>query len=516
MTIQTDTRQPVVPERREEEGSVLVMIAVALASVLLPLAITAPAVAMPDLTVDLGSDVAGGQWVQNAYGVTFAACMLAAGTLADQFGRRRILAVGTVVFMAMSLVAALSTDILVLDIARGLQGIGAAGVLTSGAAILAASFTGRRRIQAFGVLGTSFGAGLALGPVLGGALVGLAGWRGVFWVNLVVGAAALLLMPRIRESKDPGATRVDWAGLTAFSGSLFLLALGFVEAGERGWGHPATIGSLIGFALFMAAFVVIEQRVARPMFDLSLFRNPTFVVVVCQPFTITFGFVVLLNFLPPYFTGVGGYTATQSGALLLPLMLPIFVLPLLIGRLVGDRISPRMLLTLSSLLIAIGSVWLVVLQPGQSFTQLVGPLLVVGLGVGSAFGAMDNAAVSVVPVERAGMASGIFNTMRIAGETVAVAAAGGFLASYARSDLTSTAPEFAQQAPRLAGEATQGRLDAALEAVSPARRSDALDAVATSLTSGMHVAFIALAVLAAAGALITFLVVKDKELKDAG
>ena len=514
MTTQTETRTT-APERREDTGSLSVMIAVALASVLLPLAITAPAVAMPDLTIDLDSTVAGGQWVQNAYGVTFAACMLAAGTLADQFGRRRILAIGTVVFMAMSVVAAVSTDILVLDIARALQGIGAAGVLTSGAAILAASFTGRRRTQAFGVLGTAFGAGLALGPVLGGALVGLAGWRGVFWINVLVGAVALALMPRIKESRDPNATRVDWPGLATFSAGLFLLALGFVEGGERGWGHPATLGSLVGFVLFMAAFVVIEQRVERPMFDLSLFRNATFVVVVCQPFTITFGFVVLLNFLPPYFKGVGGYSSTESGLLLMPLMLPIFVLPLLIGKLVADRVTPRMLLTVSSLLIAVGSLWMVVLEPGQSWTTVVAPLLIFGLGVGSAFGAMDNAAVSVVPVERAGMASGIFNTMRIAGETVAVAAAGGFLSSYTRGELLDRAPQFADQAPRLAGEATQGRVDAALATVSPARRPEALDAVAHSLTSSLHVSFIALAVLAAAGAITTFLVVKDKELADA-
>jgi EmrB/QacA subfamily drug resistance transporter len=512
---QTELRSAEPAPPREGDGSLVVMIAVALASVLLPLAITAPAVAMPDLTVDLDSDVAGGQWVQNAYGVTFAACMLAAGTLADRFGRRRILAIGTVIFSLMSAVGALSTNIVVLDIARALQGIGAAGVLTSGAAILAASFTGRRRTQAFGVLGTSFGAGLALGPVLGGALTGLAGWRAVFWLNVVVGAAALMLMPRIKESRDPNAHRVDWLGLFTFSGSLFLLALGFVEGGERGWGDPATLASLAGFLVFMVAFVIIENRVPRPMFDLSLFRNPTFVVVVCQPFTITFGFVVLLNFLPPYFDGVGGYSSTMAGLLLMPLMLPIFVLPLLIGRLVADRVSPRILLSVSSALIAIGSLWMIVLEPGQSWAVTVAPLLIFGLGVGSAFGAMDNAAVSVVPVERAGMASGIFNTMRIAGETVAVAAAGGFLASFTRGELSDRAPQFADQAPKLAGEATQGRLQEALAELPAAQRTDALDAVAQSLAASLHVAFVFLAVLAAVGALVTFLLVKDKELADA-
>ncbi|MFJ9517625.1 MFS transporter [Kitasatospora sp. NPDC101801] len=500
---------------RKEPSGAPVLIAVALASVLLPLAVTAPAVALPDLVVDLNASVSAGQWVQNAYGVTFAACMLAAGALADQFGRRRILAVGAVVFMAMSAVSALSTNIVVLDLARALQGIGAAGVLTSGAAILAASFEGRKRTQAFGVLGASFGAGLALGPILGGALVGLAGWRAVFWLNVVVGVIALSLMSKIRESRDPNATTVDWGGLVTFSGGLFFLALAFVKGGETGWLSGQTLASLGGFVLFMAAFVAVELRAARPMFDLSLFRNPTFVVVVCQPFTITFGFVVLLNFLPPYFNGLGGASDTASGTLLLPLTLPVFVLPLLVGRLVAGRVSSRLLLTMSSLLIAVGSLWLVVLEPGQPWYVVAGPLLVFGLGVGSAFGAMDNAAVGVVPVERAGMASGIFNTMRIAGESVAIASAGGFLASLTRANLAERVPELGDRAGVLAGAATQGSLDTALADLAPAERAGVFDAVSASLTSSLHVAFLGLTVLALVGAVVTFLVVKDRELDSA-
>ncbi|MER5762118.1 MFS transporter [Streptomyces sp. NPDC002082] len=516
MSTQTDARPPApAPAQRKETSGAPTLIAVALASILLPLAVTAPAVALPDLTVDLGASVAAGQWVQNAYGVTFAACMLAAGSLADRFGRRRILAIGAVVFMSMSAVSALSTSIVLLDIARALQGIGAAGVLTSGAAIMAASFEGRKRTQAFGVLGASFGAGLALGPILGGALVNLAGWRTVFWLNVVVGIVALTLMSKIKESRDPNATTVDWGGLVTFSGSLFFLALAFVEGGASGWLTAPTLGSLAGFVLFMAAFVLVELRVARPMFDLSLFRNPTFVVVVCQPFTITFGFVVLLTFLPPYFNGVGGAGNTMSGALLLPLTLPVFILPLVVGRTVAGRVSSRVLLTASSLLITVGSLWLVVLEPGQPWYEIAGPLLVFGLGVGSAFGAMDNAAVSVVPVERAGMASGIFNTMRIAGESVAIASAGGFLASLTRSDLAERAPELADRAQSLAGEATQGRLDETLAGIAPSQRADALEAVTASLTSSMHIAFFALAALALAGAIVTFLVIKDRELTDA-
>ncbi|MEU9131072.1 MFS transporter [Kitasatospora sp. NPDC048540] len=484
--------------RRSGSGPTLV--AVALASVLLPLTVTGPAVALPELAAAVHAGNGAAQWVQNAYGVTFAACLLAAGGLADRFGRRRVLLWGIVTFMAMSAVAAAAGDILVIDLARAVQGVGAAGILTSGAAIFGASFTGRARARAFGILGASFGFGLALGPLVAGALVAATGWRSVFWMNVVLGALVLFLVPNIAESRDPDAQRVDWAGLTTFSASLFCVAMVFVQGPEHGWASAPTIGAALAAVFFMLLFVVAELRVERPMFDLSLFRRPTFVVVVCQPFTITFGFVVLLVYLPQYFQGAGERSTTVSGALLMPLTLPVLVLPLVLSR-VADRLPLRVMLAASSVLITVGSLWLLVLQPHQSVLQLVGPLLVFGIGVGSAFGIMDNAAVSVVPPARSGMASGIFNTMRITGESIAIAAAGGFLASMTAADLDGRT---AQAPARLAGDAVQGRIDP-----DPAVRALLSDA----LTSAMHTAFVILAVLALAGAVVTFLAIREKDLQ---
>ncbi|WP_433700246.1 MFS transporter [Nocardiopsis sp. CA-288880] len=491
--------------------AVATLVAVALSSVMLPLAVTAPAVALTQLAADLNATVGEAQWVQNAYNVTFAAFMLAAGGLADRFGRRRVLVIGLVVFTAMATVIGLSSNIVVIDIARAVQGIGAAGIMTSGSAILADSFRGVARARAFGLLGTSFGFGLAMGPFVAGLMVNFADWRMVFLMNIAFAAVVLLLVRSIRESSDPNSTSVDWGGVMTFSTSLFLLSLAFVQGAEAGWLSLSAIGSAVGFVVFLAAFVLVESRVRRPMFDLSLFKRPTFVVVVCQPFTITFGFVVLLVYLPPFFQGVGGFGAAEAGALLLPLTLPVLALPMLAGQLAA-RLPLRVMLATSSLLIAGGSLWLMTLQPGQHWTALAAPLALFGTGVGSAFGVMDNAALSSVEVERAGMASGIFNTMRITGESVAIAGAGSVLATLSLStlDLSFASPE---QERTLAGEATQGRLETALGQFAAGDRQTALDAVSTSLTSAMHTTFLGLALLALAGAVVTFLVVKERELR---
>jgi EmrB/QacA subfamily drug resistance transporter len=484
--------------------------AVGLASVMVPLAVTGPAVALTSMGTDLSGSGQSVQWVLHAYNVTFAASLLAAGGLADRLGRRRALVIGALIYASMSLVCALSTQILLVDIARAIQGIGSAGILTSGAAILAATFAGPARARAFGVLGTAFGAGLALGPVVAGVLVDLANWRAVFLVNLAFAVVVVALSPRLLESRSQGAP-IDWPGLATFSGALFLLTLGFVSGQTAGWSNVRTIASFIGSGLFIAAFAVVERRSAAPVFDLSLLRRPTFLAVMSQPFTIVFGFVILVVYLPSYVQGVDGYSPSAAGLLLLPLMAPVFVLPILIGQVAG-RVPARFILTISSLLIAAGSFWLVTLEPGQDWWRVAAPLVVFGLGVGSAFGVMDNAAVSSVPVQDAGMAAGMFNTMRITGESIATAGAAALLAGVTLAHLRASAPGVSDDHARaIAIQSTQGRIDAALAGVPADQYASALAAARDGLTAGMHATVLAVAVLAFVGAVITFLSIRDSE-----
>lgn len=487
------------------------LIAVAVASLMVPLAVTGPALALPSMGTELSAGPGGLQWVLNAYNVAFAASLLAAGGLADRFGRRRMLAIGTAIYTLMSLVTALAGNIVVIDVARAVQGIGSAGILTAGAAILAATFEGPARAKAFGILGTAFGAGLALGPLASGQLVDLAGWRAVFGVNVVLGAIVLALVPRLGESRNEVNGPLDWGGLFTFSASLFLLALAFVAGPVSGWGSVLTIGSFVGFAVFMAAFIVVEGRVAHPTFDMSLFRRLKFVAVMSQPFTIVFGFVILVVYLPEYFQGVDDISPGATGALLLPLMLPVFVLPMLIGQ-VAAKIPVRVLLTISALLIAVGSVWLVTLQPGQGALAIVGPLLVFGIGVGSAFGVMDNAAVSSVPVEQAGMAAGMFNTIRITGESIATAGAAALLGSVTLASVGAAHVGLASdRLSTVAVQAAQGRMKEAVASVPANEHGAVLNAAVHGITTAMHTTFLVIAALAVLGAVVTFVGIRDRK-----
>ena len=464
----------------------LTLIAVAAASATLPFSVTGTAIALPSLSADLGSSISGTQWVQNAFNLTFASLALASGSLADRFGRRRVLLAGIATFAIAALLVAVTSSIVLIDIERAVQGAGAAAVLASGAAVLAHASSGRRRQLAFSVLGTAFGAGLALGPLAAGALVAAAGWRAPFVVVAVVAAAAFAGATRAPESRNPRASTVDVAGLLTFTGGLACVSLMFVAAATEGWASPATVGTLVAAMLLVTGFVIVEIRGGElAMFDVRLFRRPEFVAIVCQPFAVTLGFVVLLAYLPPYLQGIQGRSVLVSGLMLLPLTVPVLVLPV-VGARLAARFSLRSVLAASSLLNAAGAFTLLTLHPTTSWVELALPLLLSGLGVGLAFGVMDNAAVSTVPVNHAGAAAGIFNTMRLAGESMAIAGAAAVLTTWTAAHLPG------RSAATVAGHAVQGD-------VAPVD----LTAAATALTSAFHVVAIALGAVAIVGAVLT-------------
>ncbi|GAA2151329.1 MFS transporter [Kitasatospora kazusensis] len=464
-----------------------------MAGALLPFSVTGAAVALPRMAEQLGASTGAAQWVQNAFNVAFAALPLAAGSLADRTGRRRVLLGGIALAGSAALLVGLAPSILWADLARAVQGCGAAAVLASGAAVLAHATSGRRRGFAFGVLGAAFGSGLALGPLAAGAMVELAGWRSVFLLIAALSGPAWLCARQAPESRGPGTGAFDVAGAAVFTLGLACLSCVFVRAATAGWAAPSTLGLLAAALTLVAGFAVLEaRRGERAMFDVRLFRRPEFVAVVCQPFTVTLGFVVLLVDLPGYLQGVGGRGTFTTGLLLLPLTLPVLVLPLLGGRLAACT-SVRTVLTGSSLLIATGALLLPLLTPGSSWPVLACPLLPFGLGVGLAFGVMDDAAVGTVPVEQAGAAAGIFNTMRITGESVAVAGTAAFLTTLTGAGLRARHVP-ATEAGRLAGRAVQGQ-------VADGRRA----VLAEALTSSFHTLGLVLAALSLLGALLTYL-----------
>ncbi|MUL80846.1 MULTISPECIES: MFS transporter [unclassified Mycolicibacterium] len=463
--------------------------AVGLASTLLPFSVTGAAVALPQLSNSLHASVADALWTLNTFNITFAALPLAAGTVADRIGRRRVLLVSiALVGFAAALVTVASSMALV-NLARTLQGCGAAGVLASGAAILAHATSGHRRQVAFGILGTSFGTGLAIGPMVAGVLTQTWGWRSVFILIAVLSLPAWVLATRAPESYNPEHPGLDWPGLLTFTASLTVLSVAFVAAGAHGWANPTTLGLFGVAAALLVGFGWLElHQGPRAMLDVRLFGKPAFVAVVCQPFTVTLGFVVLLVYLPAYLQGAAGRSITESGLLLLSMTAPVLILPL-IASVIAARTSLRAVLTAASLLIAIGAALLTTLTDHSSWLLLAVPLVPFGIGVGLAFGVMDNAAVSTVPVANSGAAAGIFNTMRITGESLAVSAAAALLSTLTARHLSAAGID----ASRVAGQAIQGHID-------PAHHAVLIDGV----THAFHTIGLCLAALSTIGAILTY------------
>ncbi len=413
----------------------LVLLSVCIAAMTMPLTFTGPAVALSRIAADLGGSPIALNWVTNAFMLTFAATLMASGALADNHGRKRLFLAGLSFYVLATLGAMLAPDIVWLDLMRAAQGLGSAAAFAGGASALAQEFEGPQRLRAFSFLGTSFGIGLAFGPIASGLLIDTFGWRSIFiLVAILAIASALLGLGTIKESRDPDATGLDWAGAGTFTIALASLTYGVLQAPQSGWTDPLVIG-LLGIAAFcFAAFVVVERRVQRPMLDLSLFRFPRFVGVQFLAAAPAYGFVVLLVLLPIRFIGIEGMSEIEAGQLMICLSGPLLILPLLAGQM-ARWIAPATICGVGLLVAAAGLVWLSLTPPVA--IALVAPLMLIGVGISLPWGLMDGLAVSVVPKERAGMAVGIFNTTRVACEGVALAIVMAVLSGFTATRLTA-------------------------------------------------------------------------------
>jgi len=423
-----------------------VLAAVCMAALALPLAFSGGAVATPAIGRDLSGSPVEMNWVTNAFMLTFGSLLMAAGTLADRFGRKKVFAYGVAGFTLSSLALGFAGSIVVVDLLRAAQGVAAAATLAGGTAALAQEFDGAARTRAFSVLGTTFGIGLAFGPVLAGWLITQFGWRAIFAAGALAGALSLAFgVPWMRESRDPHAHRLDWAGTATFTAALTCFTCGVIEAPSRGWTSPVVIGLLCAFVVFAVAFIVVEMRAARPMLDLSLFRYPGFVGVQVLPVATCYCYIVLLVVLPLRFIGFDGYDELHAGTLMLALSAPMLVVPFVAATLTrwlsAGVICGVGLVIAAAGLYALGGA----LHHGAGTTAL-GPMLAIGVGAGLPWGLMDGLSVSVVPKSRAGMATGVFSTTRVAGEGVALAVVTALLAALVHGRLLTAVPSAAPAA----------------------------------------------------------------------
>lgn len=406
------------------------LFSVCLAAVLLPMSFSGGAVATPAIGAALHGSALEMRWITSAFMLAFGGCLMAAGACADAFGRKRIFLLGVGCLLLTSLALAMSRTALGVDWLRALQGVAAAATLAGGGASLAQDFDGHARARAYGLLGTTFGAGLAFGPLLAGALIARFGWQGVFIATAVVAALALGVGTcGVRESRDASAAGLDWPGTLSFTGALSCFTYGVIQAPALGTTAPEVIAALALAVTLAFAFVVIERRVAHPMLDLSLFRYVRFIGVQMLPIATCCCYIVLLVLLPLRFIGVHGDSEVMAGLRMMALSLPMLVIPFIATQL-ARRMPAGVLCSTGLVLAAAGLVWLArttgspeagVLSPS------LWPMLLIGAGSAIPWGLMDGLSVSVVPTDRAGMAMGIFNTTRVASEGVALAIVGAVL-----------------------------------------------------------------------------------------
>jgi EmrB/QacA subfamily drug resistance transporter len=400
------------------------LIAVCGATFMLLVDITIVQVALPTIHRQLGGSFTEMQWVIDAYALTLAALILTCGSLADRLGRKTVFVIGLGVFIIASVACGAADGPALLIAARALQGIGGAAMFATGLALIGQEFEGRERGRAIAAWGATVGVAVAVGPLAGGALTDTLGWRWIFWVNAPIGIVTIAVaLSRMINISDAGAKRLDWTGLITFSGALFALMLGLLRGNDLGWGSTDVVSLLLAAVLLMLAFVVVERHQSRPMFDLSLFRNPAFIGVSAATFAIGGGAFALLPFLTFYLQNDLGYAPLNGGLCLLPATLLCGLVPLA-TRWMTDKLPPGVVLSAGLATTAAGLALMCGLTVNSSWTALLPGMLLMGCGVGIANPAIATIGLGVVPPQRAGMASGISNTFRIGGLATGVAALG--------------------------------------------------------------------------------------------
>ncbi|MBU9843104.1 MULTISPECIES: MFS transporter [Rahnella] len=490
-------------------GSLQVLFTVCLAAVILPLNFVSGAVATPAIARELGGSAQALSWITNSFMLTFGCFLMAAGALADELGRKKVFVSGVSLFALLSLLQAFSSSLLWIDLLRAAQGIAAAGALAGGAAALAQEFDGPARTRAFSLMGSSFGVGLAFGPFLAGVLIANFGWRSVFFSATVIAVLSLITgAGKMRETRNPQASGIDWPGTLSFTAMLALLTWALMEIPQSGLHSTRVLSLLGGAALLLAVFVVVELRVKNPMLDLSLFRYIRFIGVQALPLATGFCFVVLLVVLPMLFIGVSGLSEERAGLMMMALSVPMLIVPLLAAWLTR-WISAGVLCTSGLVIAAAGLGWLSQAVLAQDVTGMIAPMVVVGIGTGLPWGLMDGLSVSVVPKERAGMATGIFSTTRVAGEGISLAIVAAILSMLTHNALAARftgdaiSPEaISQAAQRLA----TGNLTVAQQLITQASTAQLQQLYAVSL----HPLLLCLMAITLFSALLVLLALRGK------
>jgi EmrB/QacA subfamily drug resistance transporter len=386
--------------------------------------------ALPVIRKDLHSGLSGLEWTVNAYTLTFAVLLLTGAALGDRFGRRRMFSIGLLIFTLASAGAALAPSIGALDAARAIQGVGGALVMPLTLTILSAAVPPERRGLALGAWGGISGLAVAIGPLVGGAVVSGISWHWIFWLNVPIGLVlAPLAMARLDESHGP-STSLDLGGVLLASGGLFGIVWGLVRGNSLGWGSSEIVGAFVAGAVVLALFVVWELRAASPMLPMRFFRNRSFTLANVASLFMFFGMFGSIFLLAQFFQTVQGYTPLQSGLRVLPwTAMPIFVSP--IAGALSDRVGGQRLMGIGLAMQAAGLAWIAaVTTPTTPYSSIVLPFILSGAGMALFFAPVANVVLSSVRREEEGQASGANNAIRELGGVFGVAVLASVFAHY--------------------------------------------------------------------------------------
>jgi EmrB/QacA subfamily drug resistance transporter len=413
----------------------------AIASFMVALDALVVSTALSTIRTDLRTSIGQLEWTVDAYLLSFAVLMMTAAALGDRVGRRRVFTAGLAIFAGASAICALAPSVGWLITGRAIQGVGAALVMPLGLALLGAAIAPERRGAAMAVYGSVTGFSVLCGPLLGGAVVQGISWPWIFWINLPI-ALALIVLTRARldESRGPNTT-LDVPGLTLVTGAGLGIVWGLVRGNAAGWGSVEVVGALAVGALLVVAFVGCELRARAPMLPLRLFGSRAFSAGNTAVFFWSASFLATLFFIAQFLQTALGYGPLDAGLRLMPWGAAVFVTPLFAARLMA-RFGGRPIVAGGLALQAVGTAWLaLVAEPRQAYTSLVAPLVVAGAGFAAASPAIQTTVLGAVAPQSIGRASGTLSTIRQLGGVFGIAlvaavfaAAGGYESAAAFSD----------------------------------------------------------------------------------
>jgi EmrB/QacA subfamily drug resistance transporter len=379
--------------------------------------------ALPVIRVKLGAGLEGLEWTVNAYTLSFAVLLLTGAALGDRFGRRKLFAIGLIIFTLASAGAAMAPNIGILITARAVQGLGGAIAMPLTLTLLASVVKPERRGVAFGVWGAMGGLGVALGPVIGGAITTYSSWQWIFWVNVPVGILLLPVLLKVRESRG-GAGRLDPIGTGLVTAGLFGIVFGVVRGNSHGWTSPQVLAGLIIGGALVIGFLAWERVAPAPMVPLTMFRSRGFALTNSVSFIMAFGMFGAVFIGAQFLQTVQGFTPLESGVRTLPwTAMPVIAAP--IAGILSDRIGARRIVALGMLLQAIGIAWLgIITSTSVPYTHLIAPFILAGAGMGMFFAPIARLTIDFAPTELQGVASGTSNALRQLGTVLGVAVLG--------------------------------------------------------------------------------------------